>query len=1027
MYKKCYLLLLILVSYFFLGDITVQAQSCINANGNITQLITGGNPVVKYLPLGCDPKQPNPKHPAYCTSRSETCQDAPLKVEDCRDYSSCGVCVGYNFSGYKCGNKGRCKFNGSTSCTCNVYGCGEKGCSPGYRYQEGNNCAAGNGCFAWPQYCKPPAVTTAPTNVIQPTATLPPPNTVSCNCSYTQICELADGRKGTQRCNGVRDNANVCKWDESRSCNPSCDQCIPDPTPTVEPTATPGPNAPVCAPTANNACGCTANCRDGATTDYACCHRSCVNINGAPTCQTVPGPGTNDSNCAPGSDGLSCGTAQPPPAGSCNISNPDCSTTWTTTGQSCGSNVQCGGGADWCYAGCCGSCTGTPSNCDNTTKELDCSIFKAQRKVGNVIDPNQKHGIEKFSAEPADLYIEPNDNVLFTLGAWRTEGGSINEESRLKYTGTTTMGCNYKIAQPPSSTTPTVNGTGDNCFIAGDPVPANPGTMWTNANLAERRFPEGKWTVSYTSFNDCPRQPYHDNETDQSQLNVCEINIKACTDVSEVNPGLIRINGVLPTADTGGNLTTSITNVGAHTLSWDAVAGAKYYAVRIDKYPATGTRSWRIGKVNADGSCDAATHDPGDLCTSISGTQTSYSSYTFEAGYNYHITISAVNGCGEFSKESPTTVNYQPKGTLNAPGSCDTPITGWSCDLDFPTSPIEVHLYDGDKNAGGILIETVTANIDNNTIGTACGGTTPGHIRHGFSLDLPPEFKDGDEHKVYAYGINDDPNPQTVLLNNAPITIRGCADKWIKLKDYSYSNPKLLPVTNKIPTGSAVLKYKPDDLDDVAEASFIGNNFTNGPGIATGIGVGNYGGIHSGPRNWNDVMYITSKTFDKAQYLTYIKSRKNYRTIRNMAEITAPGIYVWDSSENITINTQPAHNYVLIVPNANVTIGPLAGNTFNTGTQAKSVAIIANTITFADTLTEARGIFIADTIHTGDNTSQGLKITGNIIATEDLRFNREWNPNENTRPSLYIVNEPKIYIDLLQYISTAIYESKEIE
>lgn len=69
---------------------------------------------------------------------------------------------------------------------------------------------------------------------------------------------------------------------------------------------------------------------------------------------------------------------------------------------------------------------------------------------------------------------------------------------------------------------------------------------------------------------------------------------------------------------------------GTYTLSWNPVAGATKYALRIDDQinPWTGT-------------CDVV--NPGDVCTDVA---TNSYTYTFQAGHSYSWWVHALSGCG---------------------------------------------------------------------------------------------------------------------------------------------------------------------------------------------------------------------------------------------------------------------------------------------------------------------------------------------------------------------------------------------
>lgn len=99
-------------------------------------------------------------------------------------------------------------------------------------------------------------------------------------------------------------------------------------------------------------------------------------------------------------------------------------------------------------------------------------------------------------------------------------------------------------------------------------------------------------------------------------------------------------------------------------------------------------------------------------------------------------------------------------------GSTDTVscsvISGWGGDKDDPYRAIRVRIYaDGDKEHGKLL-NTIRANIPRESaVCKALGGSNcnkcPADLpqcRHGFSLNVPQNLKDGATHQIYVYGLN---------------------------------------------------------------------------------------------------------------------------------------------------------------------------------------------------------------------------------------------------------------------------------
>lgn len=104
--------------------------------------------------------------------------------------------------------------------------------------------------------------------------------------------------------------------------------------------------------------------------------------------------------------------------------------------------------------------------------------------------------------------------------------------------------------------------------------------------------------------------------------------------------------------------------------------------------------------------------------------------------------------------------------------SC-TRIRGWTGDLENPTSPLTVRLYrDGPAGGGGILFQTLTANLSRESAVCAALGSTESPCLHGYSLNTPNNLKDGQNHSIYAYGVvNLTGNGIPKLLTLSPISL----------------------------------------------------------------------------------------------------------------------------------------------------------------------------------------------------------------------------------------------------------------
>lgn len=90
-------------------------------------------------------------------------------------------------------------------------------------------------------------------------------------------------------------------------------------------------------------------------------------------------------------------------------------------------------------------------------------------------------------------------------------------------------------------------------------------------------------------------------------------------------------------------------------------------------------------------------------------------------------------------------------------------VRGWSYDPDATTANDQVKIYIDGPVGTGTLATTVTANIDRADVRTANGITG----NHGFEWTLPSNYRDGNYHSVYAYGVDTSSTSITAVLGNA--------------------------------------------------------------------------------------------------------------------------------------------------------------------------------------------------------------------------------------------------------------------
>ncbi len=140
-----------------------------------------------------------------------------------------------------------------------------------------------------------------------------------------------------------------------------------------------------------------------------------------------------------------------------------------------------------------------------------------------------------------------------------------------------------------------------------------------------------------------------------------------------------------------------------------------------------------------------------------------YTSSGSIAGISGNVDRNRWNGTFE-QLQALARTNQAPTGWLDSV-AC-TGISGWAQDPDAPATSIDAHVYlggpAGDPAAVGFPLHASARRDD------LC--TALGSCEHGFSMRVPLSFFDGQDHPVYAYGIDTagGPNPQ---LRGAPQTL----------------------------------------------------------------------------------------------------------------------------------------------------------------------------------------------------------------------------------------------------------------
>ncbi len=256
------------------------------------------------------------------------------------------------------------------------------------------------------------------------------------------------------------------------------------------------------------------------------------------------------------------------------------------------------------------------------------------------------------------------------------------------------------------------------------------------------------------------------------------------------------------------------------------------------------------------------------------------------------------------------------------------------------------------------------------------------------------------------------PNSSMVVTVVAP-TATPTPGPYIKLKNSSFvSDNGLKDDIPAVPTAY--------DADDDGTANFI---ITQGGIVAApSINLTTYNAsAKPSPGNWSAAYTPAPAAMTPANFLNYLKARKSFTTISDLGSINTNGIYYYNGASPLTLTSVPSqfNSYkVVLVTSGEVDINM---SQFN---PTQSVALIASTINFSSSVTEADGIFIANAVGTGAGTS-GLKIVGNLVVQSTLTQGRS--NATTTAPSLFVVFSPQTYLNLLPFMSTANYEWQQLQ
>ncbi|MDO8497176.1 MAG: hypothetical protein Q7S61_01390, partial [bacterium] len=289
---------------------------------------------------------------------------------------------------------------------------------------------------------------------------------------------------------------------------------------------------------------------------------------------------------------------------------------------------------------------------------------------------------------------------------------------------------------------------------------------------------------------------------------------------------------------------------------------------------------------------------------------------------------------------------------------------------------------------------------------------------------------------VGAYCGGAPPPPPPPPATNTPTftpTPTPTQAQWFKLKDTSFYRAGALD--NRIP--QTPIEF---DSDDDASRNFVVGEA--GTVIASG-GIS----LNSADPSTKKWQAATGQVniLDPTRFIDYVKSRKPYQSITDFTSLSTAKINI--ISKSIKINNTDSSNYaagilrasdipdgaILIVNGTGVEVK--IDEDFNK-TATKSILLIVNGhLKIASGVTEIRGVFITTKVHFSYDTATGLdvesgtelKIVGNIISSGVGDPQNRKRSDTIFKPSIFVVADPKMYIDLIRDIGTSTYEWKQLE
>lgn len=447
-------------------------------------------------------------------------------------------------------------------------------------------------------------------------------------------------------------------------------------------------------------------------------------------------------------------------------------------------------------------------------------------------------------------------------------------------------------------------------------------------------------------------------------------------------------------------------------LGWSAVSNITRYRLRIDD----AADGWIVS-----GQCPNGWTGY-DYCGDLG---TNSFSWTAIAGHSYHWWVDACGANNVCTAASSADVTA-PSAPVPVNGACGA--TNNACNagtLSDTADSSTQYLWSCLGSSGG---SNASCSL-NKPINGVCSATH-NNCSSGTSSDTP------DSPTQYLWGCLGLYGGSTASCSeNIPLPA------YYKLKDTSFY--KLSLISSDFPPSYSCPASRYDNSDICTGGYFnqgeAGMVVARGNTISAGASGGNViSGSVGNTRNWTATNYQGANSFNPTSYYSYILARKNAVPVPDIGGIPASGtggIYTLPSG-NVTVlpSTTFAASYVTVIVNGDLTLstgnlnrdgimfvvngdvtinGVGAAGRFNSSNRPFSL-ISTGTITFANTLTEANGLYVGTDIDFGTGATP-LKITGNVSSSNPSSFGRD---RGSSAPSMFIVFDPRHYLNIIDKVST---------